>query len=381
MKIVLAPDSYKGSLTAARVCSIIERAMKEELPDADIVSIPMADGGEGTVDAIVRAASGRIIEMTVSGPLGLPIQTCFGDISQNSERCAIIEVASLFGLPMLAQEARDPLNTTSRGLGDAIRVVLDMGYRRLYIGLGGSSTNDGGMGMLSALGARFYSGSGEELRGFGRDLAALNHIDLSGLDPRLAECTLIAASDVTNPLLGPQGATHVYGPQKGADSETVEMLDEAMGKYADLLESAMRIQKRDSSGAGAAGGIGFALMSIGAQIRPGAEVVGMLCGLDEHIQASDWVLTGEGSSDGQTLYGKLPIYVARRASAAGKPTLLLSGSLGDNWQSLLPYFTGCISTVTRPSSLEESLLQAERNLDIASRNAARLLFKAQSFPK
>jgi len=373
MKIVLAPDSYKGSLTAARVCSIVERAMREELPDAEIVSVPMADGGEGTVDAIVKATSGRMVEFTASGPYGLPNQTFFGNIRQDSEQCAVIEVASLFGLPMLTKEERNPLNTTSRGLGEAIRTVLDMGYRRVYIGLGGSSTNDGGMGMLSALGARFYSDLGEELFGFGRDLVVLKHIDISGLDKRLAECTLIAASDVTNPLLGPQGATHIFGPQKGADPQMVQILDEAMGKYAKLLESSTHTRNQESSGAGAAGGIGFALMTIGAQMHPGAQVVGRLCGLEEQIQVADWVLTGEGSSDSQTLYGKLPIYVARRARAAGKPTLLLSGSLGDNWQSLLPYFAGCLSTVTRPSPLEECLLQAERNLYTASRNAARLL--------
>jgi len=373
MKIVLAPDSFKGSLSAVRVCSIMEQAMREELPDAEIVSVPMADGGEGTVDAIVRAVSGRMVELTASGPLGLPIRTGFGEISQNSERCAVIEVAGLFGLPMLTEEARNPLNTTSRGLGDAIRIALDMGYRRIYIGLGGSSTNDGGMGMLSALGARFYGATGEELRGFGRDLAGLRRIDLSGMDNRLMECTLIAASDVTNPLLGPQGATRVYGPQKGADSKMLDLLDEAMEKYADLLEGATVVRHRDSAGAGAAGGIGFALLTMGARIRPGAEVVGLLSGLDDQIRSADWVVTGEGSSDSQTLYGKLPIYVANRAKAAGKPTLLLSGSLGDDWQSLLPYFAGCLSTVTRPSSLEECLLHAERNLHIASRNAARLI--------
>jgi len=373
MKIVLAPDSYKGSITAAQVCRIVKQVLEQELLHADIVSIPMADGGEGTVEAIVSANNGRKLSITTSGPLGLPIESFFGDIHFDSEQCAVIEVASLFGLPMLTEDTRNPLNTTSRGLGEAIHTVLNKGYRKLFIGLGGSSTNDGGMGMLSALGAKFYDSNGKELLGIGRDLFDLYEIDLSGLDKRLLECTIIAGTDVTNPLLGLEGATQVYGPQKGAHPEMITRLEEAMGNYANLLEDVTLTHHQNNSGAGAAGGIGFALMTIGAQIQSGAQLVGMLSGLDKQIQGADIVLTGEGSSDAQTLYGKLPIYVASRARAAGKKTILLSGSLGHNWESLIPHFDVCFSTVTSPTRITECMMHAERNLRTASRNVAKML--------
>lgn len=373
MKIVLAPDSYKGTLTAVQVCETMERGIREELPDAEFDWIPMADGGEGTLEVIVNAADGQFVEISAAGPFGQPIRAQIGRIRQAEESWAVIESARLFGLPMLAPAERNPLHTTSRGLGDAIRSALDLGFRKMVIGLGGSSTNDGGMGMLAALGARFADGNGEKLFGFGRDLAAVEQADLSKLDARLAECTLIAASDVTNPLLGAQGATRIYGPQKGADPETMEQLERAMARYANMVENASGVRCADAPGAGAAGGLGFALLTLGARIQPGTEAIARLCGLADRIKRADCVVTGEGSSDAQTLYGKLPIQVAKFAAEAGKPVFLLSGSLGDNWPALLPYFSACLSTVTRPAKLEECLSQAEQNLYAAARNLGRLL--------
>jgi len=373
LRIVLAPDSFKGTMTAAEVCEAMERGMRQELPEAEFDRIPMADGGEGTIEAIVSAARGQIEEIEVAGPLGESIRGTIGRIEQDGERWAIVEAASLFGLPMLAQEERNPLNTTSRGMGDAIRFALDSGFRKLVIGLGGSATNDGGMGMLSALGARYFDSEGRELYGFGRDMASAERADFTKLDPRLPECSLIIASDVTNPLLGPQGATRVYGPQKGASQEVAEELESAMGKMAALTERELGVRCADSPGAGAAGGLGFALMAIGAMVKPGAEVVGDLCGLEERIRRADCVVTGEGSSDAQTLFGKLPIRVAEVAKTADKPAYLLSGSLGGEWTALLPHFAGCLSTVTRPAPLEEIMRNAERNLLEASRNLARLI--------
>ncbi|MBB6673082.1 glycerate kinase [Cohnella nanjingensis] len=373
MRIVLAPDSFKGTLSAAQVCAVMARGIGEELPDAAFDAVPMADGGEGTLDAIVNATAGERAEIVASGPFGSPGPASLGVIRQDGERWAVIEAAALFGLPLLRQEERNPLHTTSRGLGDAIRAALDLGIRRMVVGLGGSATNDGGMGMLSALGARFVNGQGEELRGFGRDLAAVARIDYAQLDPRLADCTLIAATDVANPLLGPQGATRVYGPQKGADPDAVERLEAGMARYADLTERAARVRYAEAPGAGAAGGLGAALLAVGARVEPGARVVGRMCRLEERIRQADLVVTGEGSSDGQTLYGKLPLHVAKTAQAAGKRTFLLSGSLGDRWEDLLHYFAGCLSTITRPAALEDCLPHAERHLHLASRNLGRLI--------
>ncbi|MCC3375183.1 glycerate kinase [Cohnella sp. REN36] len=373
MKIVLAPDSYKGTLSAAQVCAVMARAVREELPEAETDAVPMADGGEGTLDAIVNAANGERIGIAAAGPFGRPFAAEIGIFRRGGERWAVVEAAGLFGLPLLRLEERNPLHTTSRGLGDAIRAALDLGIRHLVVGLGGSSTNDGGMGMLAALGAKFADGRGAELTGFGRDLAEMAVADLAGLDPRLAECTLLVASDVANPLLGPEGATRVYGPQKGADPATVERLERAMANYAELLAQASGKRHADAPGAGAAGGLGAALLTVGARIERGAEVVGLLCGLEERVRRADVVWTGEGSSDGQTLYGKLPLHVAGVAREAGKPAYLISGSLGDRWIELLPHFAGCLSTVTRPAALEDCLRDAEANLYATSRNLARML--------
>ncbi|ASS67777.2 MULTISPECIES: glycerate kinase [unclassified Paenibacillus] len=373
MKIILAPDSYKGTLTAAQVCAIMERGIRAELPGASFDAVPMADGGEGTLDAVVAAAGGRLRGAAVSGPLGAAISARYGTIRQGEEDWAVIETAEVVGLPMLKPEERGPLRTTSRGLGETMLAALDAGYRRIVIGLGGSSTNDGGMGMLAALGMRFLDGCGEELTGFGEDLAAVETIDPSGLDPRLAACALVAASDVANPLLGAEGATRVYGPQKGADADAVERLELAMARYADRMAAIAPPGLAESPGAGAAGGLGFAMLALGAAIEPGAAVVARLCGLAERIRRGDCVVTGEGCSDAQTKYGKLPLHVAGCASAEGKPVYLLSGSLGEGWTELLPHFSACLSTVMRPSTSEAALAQAESNLYEASRNLGRLL--------
>lgn len=376
MHIVLAPDSYKGTLSATEVCETMRHAIREEMPNAVVESVPMADGGEGTVDAIVAAAGGRKVAVNAVGPLGRPIEAFIGEIMDEAERCAVIEVASLFGLPMLERSERNPLHTTSRGLGDAIKAALDDGIRRFVVGLGGSATNDGGLGMLAALGAAFTDREGNRLFGFGSDLLALEKVDLSGLDERLRECAITIASDVSNPLLGSRGATNVYGPQKGADAKLVRTLDQAMGRYAELAEEAWGRSEKDTPGAGAAGGLGFALLLLGGNLVPGAKVVEQVSGLAGKIRRADWVVTGEGCSDGQTLYGKLPLHVASLAEEAGKPALLISGSLGEGWESLLNRFAGCLSTVTRPAALEDILPHAEHNLYVATRNVAKLIARA-----
>jgi len=376
MRFVLAPDSYKGTMSATQVCEVMRRAILSEMPDAVIDAVPMADGGEGTVEAIVAATGGSSVALQATGPLGAPVSSLFGEIEYEGERCAVVEAASLFGLAMLEKKARNPLHTTSRGLGDAIRAALDLGFRRFIVGLGGSATNDGGIGMLAALGVRFYNAGGQELYGYGRDLLELERVDWSGLDGRLEGGMITIASDVANPLLGHTGASYVYGAQKGADAETIARLDAAMAKYAGLLRRMTGVDRSETPGAGAAGGLGFALLHLGGTIVPGARVVEEASGLKARIASADWVVTGEGSSDGQTLYGKAPFHVARLAEEAGKPALLVSGSLGAGWEQLLPHFAGCFSTVTHCAELDDILRHAETNLFIAVRNAVRLIGRA-----
>jgi len=371
MKFVLAPDSFKGSLTAAQAADIMVRAVKDELPGAEAVGIPMADGGEGTVDALVSAGNGAKRPIRATGPLGTPIRSYYGAVG----RTAVLEAANLFGLTMLRESKRNPLHTTSAGLGEALKAALDDGYDDIVVGLGGSSTNDGGIGMLSALGARFYDRSGKLLQGFGRELSELNAADFGGLDARLSSCTITVACDVGNPLVGDEGASIVYGPQKGASPDLCRALDASMAKYADKVEAVFG-RLRDVPGAGAAGGLGFALLALGARLVPGAQVLETKVGLREKIRDADWVLTGEGRSDGQTLYGKLPLHVARLARETGTKAVLLSGSLGENSERLAPFFAGCFSIVEQPESLQNCMEKAEIYLYRSTRNVVRLIASA-----
>lgn len=378
MKIVVAPDSYKGSLTAAQVGETIARALRQEIPHSEIKVIPMADGGEGTVDALVQAAGGKKVHLRASGPLGKPVDTYYGIIDANGRKTAVIEAGNICGLPMVPAGQRNPLNTTSRGLGEVMRAALDEGIRSMVIGLGGSATNDGGLGMLIALGGEFRLQDGSAAEGYGRELAQLAQVKLDQLDPRLQACKMTIACDVTNPLLGEQGATHVFGPQKGATPEQVMLLDQAMNGYANLVESSLAVALRDRPGAGAAGGLGFAYMALGAEVIPGAKVVEEMTGLRQHIAAADWVFTGEGRSDEQTLYGKLPFHVAQLAKQAGVKAILISGSLGEGSDKLAEHFVGCFSIVQGPSTLEACMAEGEQRLFAAASNIARLLKAASS---
>ncbi|MBP1154588.1 MULTISPECIES: glycerate kinase [unclassified Paenibacillus] len=376
MKFVIAPDSFKGSLTAVQVGDTMARALLQEIPSAEVNVIPMADGGEGTVDALVKATGGSVFQVQAAGPRGELVDTYFGVIVDRGEPTAVIEAANVIGLPMVPKEHRNPLHTSTRGLGEIIRSALDQGYRRLIIGLGGSSTNDGGLGLLSALGARFSSKKGRIAEGFGRELGQLVEADLKGLDPRLGECRITIASDVTNPLLGLEGASYIFGPQKGATPELVVQLDKDMKSYADLLEGQLSRSLRELPGAGAAGGLGFALLALGANMVPGAQLVEEMSDLKLRIEDADWVITGEGRSDGQTLFGKLPYHVAQLAAEAGKEAILISGGLGEGSEKLAPFFAGCFSVVRGPSTLDECMEDAENNLFQCTLNVARLLYKA-----
>jgi len=375
MKFVIAPDSYKGSLTSREAGEIIARAIQQEIPESETRVIPMADGGEGTVEALLAAAGGEKVRVRAAGSLGDAVETFYGIIERDGERTAVIEVANICGLTMMPPEPRNPMHTTTRGIGEVIGDALNRGIRSFVIGLGGSATNDGGLGMLNALGVRYVSGDGKVLAGFGRELAEVARVDVGGLDPRIGECRITIACDVTNPLLGENGATYVYGPQKGAGHEDLAMLEQAMARYADVAEAGFARVCRDMPGAGAAGGLGFALMLLGGQVVPGAQVIEQMTGLSHHIAEADWIITGEGRSDGQTLFGKLPIHVARLAKAAGKPVILISGSLGPGSEQLNDCFTACFAIVRGPASLEECMHDAASNLYECTRQVARLIHR------
>jgi glycerate kinase len=336
LSIVVAPDSFKGSLAAAEVAHALERGLAASLPGARIDTLPLSDGGEGWVDALVAGASGEIRSVRVCGPLGRKVDARFGLVRDRGVTTGVVEMAQASGLGLVPVEERDPTRTTTRGTGQLIAAALDAGASRILIGVGGSATNDGGAGMARALGARLLDRDGNDLPEGGGALAGCASVDVSGLDVRLEEAEILVASDVDNPLLGPRGASAVYGPQKGATARQAEKLDAALATYADAVARATGRDVRAVAGAGAAGGLGFGLMAfLGAELRPGIEIALDALRADELFEQSDLVVTGEGRIDEQTLAGKVPVGVARRARRYGVPVVAVGGSvapLGDELQ-------------------------------------------------
>ncbi|WP_285260895.1 glycerate kinase [Halopseudomonas bauzanensis] len=371
MKLVIAPDSFKESLSAEEVASAIARGWQSVYPDADIHLCPMADGGEGTVDAVLAASGGERRELTVRGPLGQPVQAHWGWLEDGQ---AVIEMAAASGLHWVQPAQRDARVTTSYGTGELILAALDAGARRIILGIGGSATNDGGAGVLQALGVRLLDATGEPLAAGGAALIDLQRIELDGLDPRLAGIEILVAADVDNPLCGPRGASHVFGPQKGANPAQVEQLDRALGHFADLMAATLGEDYREVPGVGAAGGLGFAARAVlGARFRPGIELVAELSGLAAAMQGADLAITGEGRLDGQSLHGKTPVGVARVAQAAGVPVIALAGSLGDGYQQV--YEAGieaAFSLAPGPVSLEQAMAEADLQLQSRAADIARL---------
>ena len=371
MKLVIAPDSFKESLSAEEVASAIARGWQSVYPDADIHLCPMADGGEGTVDAVLAASGGERRELTVRGPLGQPVQAHWGWLEDGQ---AVIEMAAASGLHWVEPAQRDARVTTSYGTGELILAALDAGARRIILGIGGSATNDGGAGVLQALGVRLLNAAGEPLAAGGAALIDLQRIELDGLDPRLAGIEILVAADVDNPLCGPRGASHVFGPQKGANPAQVEQLDRALGHFADLMAATLGEDYREVPGVGAAGGLGFAARAVlGARFRPGIELVAELSGLAAAMQGADLAITGEGRLDGQSLHGKTPVGVARVAQAAGVPVVALAGSLGDGYQQV--YEAGieaAFSLAPGPVSLEQAMAEADLQLQSRAADIARL---------
>jgi glycerate 2-kinase len=360
MNIVIAPDSFKGSLSSLEAATMMQKACLHVFPEADVILKPMADGGEGTLDTLLFATKGNRRLVACTGPRGESIHAPIGELL--TQQTAIIEVATVAGLTLIPIDERDPYKTTTYGIGELIRFAVDNGWKKIIVCLGGSGTNDGGLGMLQALGVKFFDQTGTEIGTYGADLLNVHDVDVSGLHPQLSNVNLVVACDVDNPLCGPNGASAVYGPQKGATTEQIEALDEALHRYATLLEDALGVQAQHLPGAGAAGGLGFALMMLGANMQKGAQLVGEHIGLEQAIQTADLVITGEGKSDKQTFYGKAPGYVAMLAQTYKVPTILISGSLDDSITDLHSLFAGCFSIVNKPMSLVECIVNADNLL-------------------
>ncbi|AMX84978.1 glycerate kinase [Geobacillus subterraneus] len=370
MKVVIAPDSFKESLSALEVAEAVERGFRTVFPEAEYVKVPMADGGEGTVQSLVDATGGRIVEIEVTGPLGEPVVAFFGLLGDG--KTAVIEMAAASGLHLVPRARRNPLVTTTRGTGELIRAALDAGATHLIIGLGGSATNDGGAGMVQALGGRLLDRDGRDIGPGGRALADLQAIDLSGLDPRLKSVRIDVACDVDNPLTGPKGASAIFGPQKGATPDMVAILDQNLAHYADVINRELGKQVGDIPGAGAAGGLGAGLLAFfPAELKRGVDIVIETVQLAERVKGADLVITGEGRIDGQTVFGKTPIGVAKTAKRFGVPVIGIAGSLGDDSAAVLDHGIDALFTIVPGVvPLEQALGQAQHYVAQTARHIA-----------
>ncbi|MQT26131.1 glycerate kinase [Pseudomonas helleri] len=373
MKIVIAPDSFKDSLSAEKVADAIAAGLADALPHAQLVTCPMADGGEGTVEAIVAAGNGQLRRNHVQGPLGEPVEAHWGWLPDS--HTAIIEMAEASGLQRVPVAQRDARISSTFGTGELIKAALDAGAQRIILAIGGSATNDAGAGALQALGLGLFDAEQQLLAPGGLALSRLARIELSGLDPRLADVRFEIAADVNNPLCGEHGASAIFGPQKGATPEHVHLLDQALGHFADHCAAVLPKDVRDEPGSGAAGGLGFAAKAFfGAQFRAGVEVVAELVGLAEAVKGADLVITGEGRFDAQTLRGKTPFGVARIAQAQGVPVVVLAGTLGEGYQTLYEHGINAAFAVTSgPMTLEHACANAAQLLTDRARDIARLM--------
>lgn len=373
MKVVIAPDSYKESLTAMEVATAIESGFKEIMPDAEYIKLPMADGGEGTVQSLVDATGGDIVTVEVTGPLGQPVEGFYGLLGDGST--AVIEMAAASGLHLVEPNERNPLLTTTYGTGELIKAALDRGVDHIIIGIGGSSTNDGGVGMAQALGAKLVDANGVDLPFGGGALADLVSIDLSGLDSRLATVQLEVACDVDNPLCGPKGASQIFGPQKGATPEMVTELDANLAHYAEVIRQTNGKEVINQAGAGAAGGLGAALLGLfDATLRPGISIVMDAVNLAEVVKDADLVITGEGRIDSQTIHGKTPIGVARTAKLYNLPVIGIAGSTAQDCRVVHDHGLDAVySVVLGATDLPTALKEAAFNVEMTSRNIAAAL--------
>ncbi|WP_429946130.1 glycerate kinase [Bibersteinia trehalosi] len=373
MKIIIAPDSFKESLTALEVANAIEQGFKHVFPYAEFCKVPMADGGEGSVQSLVDATNGSLVEVEVTAPLGNKTTAFFG--LSGDKQTAFIEMAAASGLHLVPFEQRNPLTTTTFGTGELIKAALDYGVKKIILGIGGSATNDGGIGMLQAVGFSFKNAKGEEI-GFGG--GALNQIDTISLekrDPRLTQVEFEVACDVDNPLCGERGAAAVFAPQKGATASMVTLLDNALAHFANIVRQKLDIEIADKAGAGAAGGMGAGLLLLPkVQLKAGVQIIIEATNLAEKIQNADLVITGEGRMDAQSIAGKTPIGVAKLAKQFGKPVIAIVGCLRDDYPVVYQHGIDAVFPIIKQlGSLEETLQSGKENLCSCAENVARLL--------
>jgi len=373
MKIVIAPDSFKGSLTALQVAEAIEQGFKKIFPDAQIEKVPMADGGEGTVQSLVDATGGQLLTELVTAPLDDQIQADYGILGDG--KTAVIEMAAASGLPLVAEEKRNPMYTTTYGTGELVKAALDRGCRKFIIGIGGSATTDGGAGVAQALGARLLDADGKDIAFGGIGLRDLAKIDISTIDERIAESETVVACDVDNPLTGPRGAAYVYSPQKGASPEEVKLLDAYLERFAEIVKRDMDKDVKETPGAGAAGGLGAGLMAfLNAELKLGIDIVIEASKLPEQMEGASLVITGEGELDFQTVYGKTPIGVAKVAKQKNIPVLAIAGGIKKGAEtSYEEGIDAMMSIAPGPISLDEAIENAAELVSSAAEKAARII--------
>lgn len=377
MKILVAPDSFKSSLFASQVAVAMEEGIRAVLPQVQVTRLPLSDGGEGLVDALVSASGGEFVTEEVTDPLGRPVSSYWG--LMGDKKTAVIEMAAASGLPLLDENERNPMVTTTYGTGQLIKAALDRGCRKLIIGIGGSATNDGGGGMAQALGASLVDEEGRELPFGGGYLHKLSKIDLSGMDSRLKNTRIRVACDVNNPLTGSRGASSVYGPQKGATPDMVEKLDRALKHYAQVIYRDLGIDVENVPGSGAAGGLGAGLMAfLNGELTPGIELVMEAVGLEKELKNCSLILTGEGELDAQSIYGKVPVGVARAAKKENVPVVVLAGSVAEDLGIMhREGITACFSIINKPMNLENAMEKTADLVKTAAEEVIRLWLQAK----
>lgn len=373
MKIVLAPDSFKESMTAKEVCQEIEKGLKKILKNIECISVPMADGGEGTTQSLVDATNGEFFTIDVTDPLGNVVKARFGILGD--KKTAIIEMAQASGLELVPREKRNPMITTTYGTGELIKKALEKGVSTILIGIGGSATNDGGAGMFQALGGKLLDKNGNDIGFGGGELSKLDRIDISNLDSRIKDIEIIVACDVQNPLTGKNGASHIFGKQKGANEEEREILDKNLKHFAEIIRKDIGKDVENIAGAGAAGGLGAGLMAfLSAKLKKGVEIVIEYSELEKKIQGADLVITGEGSIDGQTRFGKTPYGVAKTAQKYDIPVIALAGNIGKDIETLYEHgFTAILPILTKVESLDEAIKNGKNNVEYIAETLARMI--------
>ncbi|KJZ86940.1 hypothetical protein ClosIBUN13A_CONTIG167g02582 [Clostridium sp. IBUN13A] len=373
MKFVLATDSFKESITSTQACDVMEKAIKKIKNDAEVVKVPMADGGEGTVEALVNSTGGVFVETEVLNPLGEKIKASYGILG--NKETAVIEMAKASGIEIIKREDRNPLITTTYGTGQLIKHAIENGIKHIVIGIGGSATNDGGCGMLQALGVKLLDENNNEISFGGGCLNKIETIDLSSLHSNIKDVTIEVACDVTNPFIGPTGASYIFGPQKGADTEMVELLDKNLEHFADKIKEILNIDIKYVKGAGAAGGLGGALLAfLNAELKSGIELVIKYTNLEDKVKDADYVFTGEGSIDGQTIFGKTPVGVSRIAKKYNVPTIAFGGKVSQDAENLFDEGIIALFSIMRGvESLNEALKNGADNLEKTVENVVRIL--------